>query len=85
MNKKEFVEKYFVGEVWDDFTIPFVLASLDSLYLNFTKEQVIKLVSEFYDNADNIYNDLQDELKAKLEQAKEDLRIAIEGEDVPKA
>ena len=31
---------------------------LDSLYLEFTKEQVIGIVSDYYDNADDIYNSM---------------------------
>lgn len=35
---------------------------LDYFYCTSTKGQIIQLVTEFYDNADDIYNSLQEQL-----------------------
>ena len=57
MTAQEFLDKWSINEkLLVDFNIGNVLKVLDFLYLGYTKEQVIALVSEYYDHADEIYN-----------------------------
>lgn len=77
MNKKEFIEKFHL-ENWDIVTAGVLIASLDRLYLEFTKEQVIEIVSTFYDNADNIFNSLQEELEETIKKMSEELGLEEE-------
>lgn len=55
MNKTDFQTKWNVSDE--------VIFLLDKLYLNFTKEQLIVIVDEFYNNADEIYNTFEKENK----------------------
>ena len=70
MTQKEFEEKY--GLKFKD-TIEEVLffSVLDDLYLKFTKEQVIDMISVFYDNADDIFNDIKQRFEENLKNLQE--------------
>jgi len=58
MTTKEFSNKYNLP--LDIINYKFDLFSmLDYLYIAFTKEQLIEMISDYYDNADQIYNDLE--------------------------
>jgi len=74
MNKKEFIEKFHLDN-WDIVSSGVLIASLDRLYLEFTKEQVLEMVSAFYDSADDIFNSLQEELEEKVKQMAEEFGI----------
>lgn len=77
MNKKEFIEKFHLDN-WDIVSSGVLIASLDRLYLEFTKEQVIEIVSAFYDNADDIFNSLQEELEEKVREMSEEFELEEE-------
>lgn len=70
MTQKEFEEKY--GLQFKD-TIDEILffSVLDDLYLKFPKEQVIDMISVFYDNADNIFNDIKQRFEESLKKLEE--------------
>lgn len=55
MTLDAFIEKWAIKDkLIDDFRLMDVL---DILYLEYTKEQVLEMVAEYYDHADEIYND----------------------------
>ena len=70
MTQKEFEEKY--GLKFKD-TIDEVLffSVLDDLYLKFPKEQVIDMISVFYDNANDIFNDIKQRFEEDLNKLEE--------------
>ena len=70
MTQKEFEEKY--GMKFKD-TIDEVLffSVLDDLYLKFQKEQVIDMISVFYDNANDIFNDIKQRFEEDLKKLEE--------------
>lgn len=51
-----FADKWFKGETSKQ--IIDYLGVLDNFYLKYTREQVIELVNDFYDNADDIFNSI---------------------------
>lgn len=55
MTKQDFIDK--CGLTFTNIDQQSFFRILDDLYLNFTKEQVINIVSDYYDNADDIFND----------------------------
>lgn len=55
MTLDAFIEKWAIKDTLiDDLKLMDVL---DILYLEYTKEQVLEMVAEYYDHADEIYND----------------------------
>lgn len=74
MTKKEFLEKYPIK--FDNFLEELVFFELmDKLYLEFTKEQILELMSDFYINADDIFNSIKEE----KEQASDTLKELLTG------
>ena len=79
MTKKEFLEKYPIK--FDNFLEELVFFELmDKLYLEFTKEQIIELMNDFYINADDIFNSIKEEKEQALDTLKE-LLTEMVGED----
>ena len=62
MTEAEFFEKYkihFESEI-DRY---YFFIALDTLYLQFTREQALEIVGCYYDHADDITNDIQERMK----------------------
>lgn len=79
MTKKEFLEKYPIK--FDNFLEELVFFELmDKLYLEFTKEQILELMNDFYINADDIFNSIKEEKEQALDTLKE-LLTEMVGED----
>lgn len=65
MTKKEFYEKH--GLHFKDIVEEMMfIGGLDKLYLEFTKDQAIAIIADYCDCADDIYNEIQDEVKEAL-------------------
>ena len=62
MTYKELVEKYGLNKRIDEVDLAFFFLILDRFYCEFTKEQVHEFINDFYDNADNIFNEVKDKL-----------------------
>lgn len=62
MTYKELVEKYGLNKRIDELDLAFFFLVLDRFYCEFTKEQVHEFINDFYDNADNIFNEVKDKL-----------------------
>ena len=62
MTYKELVEKYGLNKRIDELDLAFFFLILDRFYCEFTKEQVHEFINDFYDNADNIFNEVKDQL-----------------------
>ena len=79
MTKKEFLEQYPIK--FDNFLEELVFFELmDKLYLEFTKEQIIELMNDFYINADDIFNSIKEEKEEAVNTLKE-LLTEMVGED----
>ena len=59
---KELVEKYGLNKRIDEVDLAFFFLILDRFYCEFTKEQVHEFINDFYDNADNVFNEVKDKL-----------------------
>ena len=80
MTKKEFLEKYPIK--FDNFLEELVFFELmDKLYLEFTREQALELMNDFYVNADGIFNSIKEEKEQALDTLKELLGEMIEDDD----
>jgi len=80
MTKKEFLEKYPIK--FENFLEEIVFFELmDKLYLEFTREQVLELMNDFYINADGIFNSIKEEKEQALDTLKELLGEMIEDDD----
>lgn len=56
MTEKEFLNKYNLKD-------PIAaIAVLDDIYLRFTRDQALALMSDFYNNADKIYNSKEEKI-----------------------
>ena len=66
MTYKELVEKYGLNKRIDEVDLAFFFLILDRFYCEFTKEQVHDFINDFYDNADNIFNEVKDKLSDML-------------------
>lgn len=66
MTYKELVEKYGLNKRIDEVDLAFFFLILDRFYCEFTKEQVHEFVNDFYDNADNVFNEVKDKLSDML-------------------
>lgn len=62
MTYKELVEKYGLNKRIDEVNLAFFFLILDRFYCEFTKEQVHEFINDFYDNADNVFNEVKDKL-----------------------
>ena len=62
MTYKELVEKYGLNKRIDEVDLAFFFLILDRFYCEFTKEQVHEFINDFYDNADNVFNEVKDQL-----------------------
>ena len=77
MTKKEFLEKYPIK--FDNFLEELVFFELmDKLYLEFTKEQILELMNDFYINADDIFNSIKEEKEQAMNTLKELLTEIID-------
>lgn len=77
MTKKEFLEKYPIK--FDSFLEELVFFELmDKLYLEFTKEQILELMNDFYINADDIFNSIKEEKEEAISTLKELLTEMID-------
>lgn len=87
MSKKDFYEKH--GIHFKDTIEEYVfLGAMDKLYLEFTEEQVVEIVRDFYHQADDIFNEAKEEAEkivkestAKLMKAFNDLEELEREED----
>ncbi len=80
MTKKEFLEKYPIK--FDNFLEELVFFELmDKLYLEFTKEQVLELMNDFYINADDIFNSIKEEKEQALDTLKELLTEIVDDDN----
>lgn len=66
MTYKELVEKYGLNKRIDEIDLAFFFLILDRFYCEFTKEQVHEFINDFYDNADNVFNEVKDKLSDML-------------------
>ena len=66
MTYKELVEKYGLNKRIDELDLAFFFLILDRFYCEFTKEQVHEFINDFYDNADNVFNEIKDKLSDML-------------------
>lgn len=80
MTKKEFLEKYPIK--FDNFLEELVFFELmDKLYLEFTKEQILELMNDFYTNADDIFNSIKEEKEQAVNTLKELLTEIIDDDN----
>ena len=80
MTKEEFLEKYPIK--FDNFLEELVFFELmDKLYLEFTKEQVLELMNDFYINADDIFNSIKEEKEEAVNTLKELLTEMIDDDN----
>ena len=70
MTQKEFEEKYGL-KFKDAIDEVLFFSVLDDLYLKFTKKQVIDMMTVFYDNADDIFNDIKQRFEEGLKKLEE--------------
>ena len=66
MTYKELVEKYGLNKRIHEVDLAFFFLILDRFYCEFTKEQVHEFINDFYDNADNVFNEVKDKLPDML-------------------
>ncbi len=77
MDYKEFLNKHgLTGMPVDIF--PSLLAALDFLYTSYTRDQAIEIISDYYDNADDIFNSLNENVKIVSEQINSFLEELVE-------
>ena len=62
MTYKELVEKYGLNKRINEVDLAFFFLILDRFYCEYTKEQVHEFINDFYDNADNVFNEVKDKL-----------------------
>ena len=80
MTKKEFYDIF--GLKFRDLIEEYAfLSALDKLYLEFTPEQALEVITVFYANADDIYNDAQAAAEQYMKETAEKLRKLFNGED----
>ena len=66
MNWREFVDKYDLERV-SPFELAGFISVMDYLYISKTKKQTIALMVDFYDNADDIFNSMQEDRQKLME------------------
>jgi len=67
MKMEEFLKKHGLDFEGNTVEMMLFFTSLDKLYLELTPEQSIELIKDFYDNADDIYNELQEIAQKSVE------------------
>ena len=69
MNLQEFKKKW--GAVISRSDYPeFFMSIMDDIYIDCTKEQAIELITDYYDNADTLYNEFWDIGQESIDEAK---------------
>ena len=69
MNLDEFRKKW--GAVMSRSDYPeFFMSIMDDIYLDCTKEQAIELITDYYDNADTLFNEFWDIGRENIDEAK---------------
>ena len=66
MNWREFVDKHDLRRI-DPLNLAGFISVMDYLYTSKTKEQTIALMVDFYDNADDIFNSIQEDGQKLME------------------
>lgn len=80
MTKKEFLEKYPIK--FDNFLEELVFFELlDKVYVDFTAQQAVELMADFYANADSIFNSIKEEKEEAIEKVRELLQDVLEDDD----
>ena len=70
MTFNDFIKKCGLKK-WDALSLYMLFSVLDRLYLEFTPEQVRKIVDTYYKNADDIYNDIEAQLDENVKEVEE--------------
>ena len=80
MAKKDFYKKHGINfkDAMEEYIF---LGAMDKLYLEFTKEQVLELVSDFYDHADDIFNEAKEEAEEIIKESSKKLMDALNALD----
>lgn len=69
MNLNEFQKKW--GAVMSRSDYPeFFMSIMDDIYIDCTKEQAIELITDYYDNADTLFNEFWDISRENIDEAK---------------
>ena len=69
MNLQEFKKKW--GAVMSRSDYPeFFMSIMDDIYIDCTKEQAIELITDYYDNADTLFNEFWDIGRENIDEAK---------------
>lgn len=69
MNLNEFKKKW--GAVMSRSDYPeFFMSIMDDIYIDCTKEQAIELITDYYDNADTLFNEFWDIGRENIDEAK---------------
>lgn len=69
MNLDEFRKKW--GAVMSRSDYPeFFMSIMDDIYIDCTKEQAIELITDYYDNADTLFNEFWDVGRETIDEAK---------------
>jgi hypothetical protein len=83
MNFRDFLQKWSfdpsTNEQVNAMDVGGWLSAMDYLFCTKTKEQVLEMVGEFYDNADEIYNTLNEAANETISQMREDGIIDADG------
>lgn len=79
MTKKEFFDKHHIQFETLIEEIAF-LDALDALYLGFTTEQVRAIVDDYLSNADDIYNDMKEVIRERINELEGRLKEIAEDE-----
>lgn len=83
MNFRDFLKKWdfdpAANEQVNAMDVGGWLSAMDYLFCTKTKEQVLEMVGEFYDNADEIYNTLNEAANETISQMRENGIIDADG------
>lgn len=77
MDYKEFLDKHGLKGMPVEI-FPSLLSALDYLYTSHTRDQAIEIISDYYDNADDIFNSLNESVKTVSEQINSFLEELVE-------
>lgn len=77
MDYKEFLNKHGLKGMPVEI-FPSLLSALDYLYTSHTRDQAIEIISDYYDNADDIFNSLNESVKTVSEQINSFLEELVE-------
>ena len=77
MTREEFKAKYNLK--FNDAVEEVVFFTvLDDLYLQYTKEQVLNIMGDFYDHADDIFNDIKKTVEEGMKKLEELVEEALD-------